>query len=73
MRAALSITFLCWAALASPLRAIDGDTFVADARIWPGLISRAPKIEDFKVMQSQVGSIWEWFTTNLERRRTEDR
>ena len=36
-------------------------------------ISRAPKIEDFKVMQSQVSSIWEWFTQNLERRRGEDR
>lgn len=40
MRAAASITFLCWAALATPVRTIDGDTFTADVRIWPGLTAR---------------------------------
>ena len=37
---AMSITLLCWTALASPVRTIDGDTFVVDARIWHGLTAR---------------------------------
>lgn len=40
MRGLLSVTFLCWTALASPVRVIDGDTFVADIRIWPKLTVR---------------------------------
>jgi len=34
------VTLLCWSVLATPLRTIDGDTFTADARIWPGLTQR---------------------------------
>jgi endonuclease YncB( thermonuclease family) len=31
---------LCWAVAATPVRVIDGDTFTADVRIWPGLTAR---------------------------------
>ena len=34
------LAVLCWSVLASPVRTIDGDTFSADARIWPGLTAR---------------------------------
>lgn len=40
MKLALSITLLCWTALATPIRTIDGDTFTADARVWPGQTNR---------------------------------
>lgn len=40
MKALASITFLCWAAMGTPVRTIDGDTFVVDVRVWPGLTAR---------------------------------
>ena len=40
MKPFVSIIFLCWAALATPVRTIDGDTAVFDVRVWPGLTAR---------------------------------
>ena len=40
MKPWLSITFLCWSTLATPIRAIDGDTFVADVRVFVGQTNR---------------------------------
>lgn len=40
MKPLASITFLCWAALATPVRTIDGDTFTADIRVWLGQTNR---------------------------------
>lgn len=40
MRSHLLVLFLCFTVQASPIRAIDGDTFTADLYIWLGLKSR---------------------------------
>jgi endonuclease YncB( thermonuclease family) len=36
----VSITFLCWSVMATPVRTIDGDSFVADLRIFMGQTNR---------------------------------
>lgn len=40
MRPLAAVFLLCWAVAASPVRTIDGDTFVATLTIWPGLTAR---------------------------------
>lgn len=36
----LPVALLCWSVTAAPVRTIDGDTFVADLKVWPGLTAR---------------------------------
>jgi micrococcal nuclease len=40
MRHALASVLLCWAAVASPVKVVDGDTFDADVRVWIGVTHR---------------------------------
>ncbi len=39
-RQAVALVVICWAAFATPGRVIDGDTFEAEVRVWPGLTAR---------------------------------
>jgi len=36
----LLLVLLCWTVLSAPVRVIDGDTLVVDAKIWSGLTAR---------------------------------
>lgn len=36
----LPVALLCWSVTAVPVRTIDGDTFVAAMKIWPGLTAQ---------------------------------
>lgn len=33
----VSAVFLCWSVTATPVRTIDGDTFIATMEVWPGI------------------------------------
>ena len=34
------LVLICWTVIAAPVRVIDGDTLVVDAKIWSGLTAR---------------------------------
>lgn len=36
----LPVAVLCWSVTATPVRTIDGDTFVATMEVWPGITAK---------------------------------